>query len=60
MEAFDDINRKFGRGLIRYGSAGAEPGWRTNQAHRSPRYPTRWEELPRVRADGGRRERTSR
>jgi DNA polymerase V len=60
MGAFDDINRKFGRELIRYGSAGAGPGWRTNQAHRSPRYTTRWEDLPRVRADGDRRDRTDR
>ena len=52
MGAFDEINRKFGQGLIRYGSA--RPGWRMNQAHRSPRYTTRWEDLPRVIADGRR------
>ena len=52
MRAFDEINRKFGHGLIRYGSA--RPGWRMNQACRSPRYTTRWEDLPRVAADGGR------
>lgn len=51
MKAFDEINRKFGRGLIRYGSA--RPGWRMNQACRSPHYTTRWEDLPRVAADGG-------
>ena len=52
MKAFDEINGKFGQGLIRYGSA--RPGWRMKQVRRSPRYTTRWEDLPRVVADGGR------
>ncbi len=58
MTAFDEINCKFGRGTIRYAAAGLKaaggPGkrknWRMNQAHRSPRYTTNWNELPIVRA----------
>ena len=46
MEAFDRINRKFGRQAVRFATAGA--GWRTVQTRRSPHYTTNWDELPLV------------
>ena len=56
MEAMDDLNRRFGRGSVQIGSAsfasnGAEDrSWSTKQERRSPRYTTRWDEMPTVRA----------
>lgn len=57
MEAMDRLNRRFGRDSVRVGSAAmASRGvnevrsWSTKQERRSPRYTTRWEEMPVVRA----------
>ncbi len=49
MEAFDRLNRTFGRGSIRTAAEGAEP-FRMNRDHLSRRYTTDWNELPVVRA----------
>ena len=48
MQAFDAINREHGRGAIRFAATGVRQAWRMNQNHRSPRYTTRWNDLPRV------------
>ena len=56
MSAMDTLNHRFGRDSIRLGttaaaSNGAEvPVWATKQERRSPRFTTRWDEMPVVRA----------
>lgn len=52
MAALDAVNRTFGRAALRVGSAaGSAPAsWRMRQHSLSPRYTTRWEELPVVAA----------
>ena len=57
MAAMDALNRRFGRGAVRVGSTApaiaADSGgasWSVRQDRRTPRYTTRWEELPVVRA----------
>lgn len=42
----DRINREHGSRTIRFGAEGMAPKWSTNFDHRSPRYTTRWDELP--------------
>lgn len=49
MEAFDEINRRLGRGAIGYGSAAVRRGWRTQRTRLSPGYTTDWNGLPVVR-----------
>jgi DNA polymerase V len=50
MEAFDRINRKYGRDTIRYAATGniASQKWRTSFQWRSPSYTTDWNQLPSV------------
>ncbi len=52
MEALDSCNRRFGRGSVVHGSAGVPDRrkWATKFEMRSPRYTTRLDELPIVRA----------
>ena len=56
MSAMDALNNRFGRDSVRLGataaaSHGAEVrAWATKQERRSPRYTTRWDEMPVVRA----------
>ena len=52
MAALDACNRRFGRGTVVPGSAGFAPrrDWSTRFEMRSPRYTTRLDELPVVRA----------
>lgn len=52
MRVMDEANGKWGRGTIGIGSAGlhAPHPWSMKRGMLSPRYTTRWEELPRVRA----------
>ncbi len=55
MSAMDALNDRFGRDSVRLGSTamasnGAEVAvWATKQERRSPRYTTRWDEIPTVR-----------
>ena len=49
MGTIDQINRAWGRNTIQSAAAGIQKTWRMRQASISPRYTTRWEELPRVR-----------
>jgi DNA polymerase V len=52
----DELNKRLGRDAVRIGSASlASQGadvrvWATRQDRRSPRYTTRWNEMPVVRA----------
>lgn len=56
MEAMDVINRRFGRDAVRIGSTLVASHdqevrrWATKQERRSPRFTTRWAEMPVVRA----------
>jgi DNA polymerase V len=56
MDAMDVLNRRFGRDSVRVGSATLASHdsdvrtWATRQERRSPRYTTRWEEMPLVKA----------
>jgi DNA polymerase V len=56
MRAIDALNKRFGRGSVQIGSASLVSGtaeersWSTKQERRSPRYTTRWDEMPVVRA----------
>jgi DNA polymerase V len=55
MDAMDSLNRRFGRDSVRIGSqAAASNGaqtrsWSVKQERRTPRYTTRWDEMPVVR-----------
>jgi hypothetical protein len=46
MDTLDQINRKMGRGTLRLAAEGFEQAWRVRADYPSPRYTTRWEELP--------------
>jgi DNA polymerase V len=50
MKAVDAINFRLGRGTVRYAASGAGRPWRMRQLKLSPRYTTRWEDLPVARA----------
>ena len=51
MAAMDDINRRYGRSTVRLAAQGfSASSWALKAEHRSPRYTTRWDELPNVRA----------
>ena len=56
MDAMDVLNRRFGRDSVRVGSSVLAThdtdvrSWATRQERRSPRYTTRWDEMPMVRA----------
>lgn len=55
MAAMDTLNRRFGRDSVRVASQtavsnGAETrSWSVKRERRTPRYTTRWEEMPKVR-----------
>ena len=51
MAAMDAINRTWGRGTLRTAAAGLsqQAQWAMLSEHRSPRYTTRWEDLPVVK-----------
>lgn len=46
MAVMDAINREWGRGTLRSGAAGMSQRWAMRSEKRSPRYTTRWDELP--------------
>ncbi|MCD6307683.1 MAG: DUF4113 domain-containing protein, partial [Candidatus Latescibacteria bacterium] len=50
MAALDAVNGRMGAGTLRYAAEGIHQRWRTKFEKRSPRYTTRWEELPVVKA----------
>jgi DNA polymerase V len=57
MQAMDALNRRFGRGAVRIGcTTTARAGdtgaasWSVRQDRRTPRYTTRWDEMPVVRS----------
>jgi DNA polymerase V len=48
MTALDMINRDYGHGTVRSGASGFTQRWAMRNENRSPRYTTRWDELPIV------------
>jgi DNA polymerase V len=49
--AMDKLNATLGRDTVRILSAGPkEAAWKLRAEHRSPRWTTRWDELPRAKA----------
>lgn len=50
MKALDAVNRQFGRGAVTIATAGIARGWQMRRGMCSPRYTTRWNELPVVAA----------
>lgn len=48
METVDRINARRGRGTLRFAAEGLQQEWKMRQNRLSPRYTTRWDELPRV------------
>lgn len=49
MDTLDAINRKHGRGALSLGKASDNAAWQLKCEHRTPRYTTRWDELPVAR-----------
>jgi DNA polymerase V len=53
MQTFDDLNTRYGRNTVQLGSAGLvrdRQAWSMKQERMTPRYTTRWDEMPIVRA----------
>jgi len=50
MLTLDKVNRKEGRGTMRFASEGIDHRWRMRREKVSPAYTTRWEEVPVARA----------
>ncbi len=46
MNALDTVNGRMGRDTLKYAASGITRGWKTRAGMRSPRYTTRWSELP--------------
>ena len=46
MDTLDQINTKMGRGTLRLAAEGFQQAWKVRTDYPSPRYTTRWEELP--------------
>ena len=46
MQVLDDINTTMGVGTLHFASSGFSRKWHMRQLNRSPRYTTRWDELP--------------
>jgi DNA polymerase V len=49
MEAVDTVNSRLGRGSLFYASGGTDRPWSMRRQFLSPRYTTRWDEIPVVR-----------
>jgi DNA polymerase V len=46
MSVMDTVNREFGRDMLHTAATGIAHRWATKAERRSPRYTTRWDELP--------------
>ena len=49
MKAVDRVNGRFGRGSVSFGMPTKGARWKMRREHLSPRYTTRWAEVPRAR-----------
>ena len=50
MGVLDEVNARFGRGAVQLGAMGTKPVWTMKRVRVSPRYTTRWEDVPKVAA----------
>lgn len=50
MQVMDELNLSYGKNTISLASAGMQPRWSTLFENRTPRYTTRWDELPIAQA----------
>lgn len=50
MGVLDQINTRFGRGTLQLGAMGVQPAWAMKRERVSPRYTTRWADVPQVLA----------
>lgn len=48
MQAVDDINKRFGKNSVRYASELLNTSWQPKHSTETPRYTTRWDELPKI------------
>jgi DNA polymerase V len=48
-QAFDALNDRFGKNTIRYAAEDLAQAWQPKRLLRSPRYTTRWDELPHLK-----------
>jgi DNA polymerase V len=48
MHAIDQLNARFGRGVVAFGTAGVRHSWGLRREFISPHYTTEWNELLRV------------
>ncbi|WP_053006185.1 DUF4113 domain-containing protein [Kiloniella spongiae] len=48
MNVLDDLNRSHGRDTVRFAASGMNDDWKMRQKMISPRYTTRWRDLPIV------------
>ncbi|WP_416140935.1 Y-family DNA polymerase [Halomonas sp. HK25] len=49
MATLDTLNHKMGRGTVTFGRPSPKAAWHLRCANRTPRWTTRWDELPRLR-----------
>lgn len=49
MAAMDQVNAQFGRDCVKIAASGTEQRWAMRSENRSPRFTTRWDELPVAR-----------
>jgi len=50
MAVVDRLNHQLGAGSLQWAGAGLKPSWQMKQQKRSPRYTSRWDEIPVVLA----------
>lgn len=50
MQTMDAINRQMGRGTLKIAAEGTTQAWKMKQERLSPRYTTRWEDIPVAKA----------
>ncbi len=48
MQAVDNINKRFGKNSVRYASELLNTNWQPKHKISTPRYTTRWDELPKL------------
>ncbi len=45
MKAVDELNKKFGKDTVRFGSVKTEGNWKMKQTRKSHSYTTNWNEI---------------
>lgn len=49
LQAIDQLNDRFGKNTVHYAAEDLAQDWQPKRLLRSPRYTTRWDELPAVK-----------